>query len=118
TDEEKIVSANGIYAVYADVLSHAPGTTGSSHPPFTIIMDETKEDHSRLKGMMSIGFRPTVDGKKRVIEVNIFDFDKDIYGQTLRVYMKKYLRPEVKFNDLDELVKQIDQDKIESLKIL
>jgi riboflavin kinase/FMN adenylyltransferase len=74
--------------------------------------------HSLLKGMMSIGFRPTVDGKKKVIEVNIFYFDKEIYGKIIRVYVKKYLRPEIKFNDLDELVKQIDQDKIESLKIL
>jgi riboflavin kinase/FMN adenylyltransferase len=68
--------------------------------------------------MMSIGFRPTVDGKKRVIEVNIFDFNEDIYGQTLRVYVKKYLRQEIKFDSLDALVKQIDQDKIESLKWL
>ena len=44
--------------------------------------------------------------------------DKDIYDKIIRIYTKKYLRPEVKFNDLDELVKQIDQDKIESLKIL
>ncbi len=68
--------------------------------------------------MMSIGFRPTVDGKKRVIEVNIFDFNKEIYDQELRVYVKKYLREEVKFDSLDELVKQIDQDKVESLKVL
>jgi riboflavin kinase/FMN adenylyltransferase len=68
--------------------------------------------------MMSIGFRPTVDGKKRVIEVNLFDFDKEIYDQTLKVYVKKYLREEVKFNSLEDLVKQIDKDKEESLKIL
>ena len=68
--------------------------------------------------MMSIGFRPTVDGKKRVIEVNVFDFDKDIYGKTIRVYVKKFLRAEVKFNNLEELVRQIDQDKVESLKWL
>ena len=68
--------------------------------------------------MMSIGFRPTVDGKKRVIEVNIFDFDEEIYEQTLKVYVKKYLREEIKFNSLEDLVKQIDQDKIESLKVL
>jgi riboflavin kinase/FMN adenylyltransferase len=53
-----------------------------------------------------------------VIEVNIFNFNEDIYGQLLRVYVKKYLREEIKFNSLDELVKQIDQDKIESLKVL
>jgi riboflavin kinase/FMN adenylyltransferase len=68
--------------------------------------------------MMSIGFRPTVDGKKRVIEVNLFDFDRDIYKQELRVYVKKYLREEVRFNNLDDLVKQIDQDKIDSLAVL
>jgi riboflavin kinase/FMN adenylyltransferase len=96
TDEEKIVPGNGIYAVYAQVL------TGDS----------------RLKGMMSIGFRPTVDGKKRVIEVNLFDFNKDIYDQVLRVYVKKYLREEIKFDGLEALVKQIDQDKLDSLAIL
>jgi riboflavin kinase/FMN adenylyltransferase len=73
---------------------------------------------ARYKGMMSIGFRPTVDGKKRVIEVNLFDFNEQIYGQELRVYVKKYLRAEVKFESLEKLVKQIDQDKIDSLKIL
>ena len=68
--------------------------------------------------MMSIGFRPTVDGKKRVIEVNLFDFDREIYDQTLRVFVVKYLRDEIKFDGLDALVKQIDQDKVESLKVL
>jgi riboflavin kinase/FMN adenylyltransferase len=96
-NEEKIVPGNGIYAVYAE-LNNQPAT--------------------RLKGMMSIGFRPTVDGKKRVIEVNLFDFNEDIYGQKLRVYVKKYLRAEVKFDSLDALVKQIDQDKVDSLQVL
>ncbi|MEP7372818.1 MAG: bifunctional riboflavin kinase/FAD synthetase [Chitinophagaceae bacterium] len=95
-DEEKIIPGNGIYAVYAS-------PHGFNH---------------RLKGMMSIGFRPTVDGKKRVVEVNLFDFNEEIYDQPLKVYVKKYLREEIKFNSLDELVKQIDQDKVESLKIL
>jgi riboflavin kinase / FMN adenylyltransferase len=105
-DEEKIIPSNGIYAVYAE-LAVTPTESLTAHAT-----------DSRLKGMMSIGFRPTVDGKKRVIEVNIFDFNRDIYGQSLRVYVKKYLRQEIKFNSLDELVKQIDNDKIESLKVL
>jgi riboflavin kinase/FMN adenylyltransferase len=95
-DEEKIIPGNGIYAVYA----------------------QPEGFNQRLKAMMSIGFRPTVDGKKRVIEVNIFDFDKEIYDQTLKVYVKKYLREEIKFDGLEALVKQIDNDKIESLKSL
>lgn len=96
TNEEKIVPGNGIYAVYAQPEGHS----------------------DILKGMMSIGFRPTVNGKKRVVEVNIFDFDKEIYDQHLKVFVKKYLREEIKFNGLEELVKQIDQDKIDSLTYL
>jgi len=100
-EEDKIIPANGIYAVYAETEdSSAPG------------------GRTRHKGMMSIGFRPTVDGKKRVIEVNLFDFDREIYDQTLRVFVVKYLRDEIKFDGLDALVKQIDQDKVESLKVL
>jgi riboflavin kinase / FMN adenylyltransferase len=94
TDDEKIVLGNGIYAVYTDV------------------------EGVQYKGMMSIGFRPTVDGKKRVVEVNIFDFNKEIYGAVIRVHVKKHLRSEAKFDSLEALVKQIDQDKIESLKCL
>lgn len=96
-DEEKIIPGNGIYAVYAE-------------------LDNGEKE--RFKGMMSIGFRPTVDGKKRVIEVNIFDFNQEIYSRPLRVYVKKYLREEVKFESLEKLVRQIDQDKVESLKVL
>lgn len=96
-DPEKIIPGDGIYAVYVKIKD---------------------DDDKQYKGMMSIGFRPTVDGKKRVIEVNVFDFNKDIYGKTMRVYVKKFLRAEVKFNTLEELVKQIDQDKVDSLKVL
>ena len=113
-DEEKIIPGNGIYAVYAELASGgwqvANGNVKPRFPPAT--------PRSRYKGMMSIGFRPTVDGKKRVVEVNIFDFDEEIYGQTLKVFVKKYLRHEIKFESLEALVLQIDQDKIESLSVL
>lgn len=110
-DEEKIIPGNGIYAVYVEVRGQKSEVREDSNSHLTF-------HTSQMKGMMSIGFRPTVDGKSKVIEVNIFDFNKEIYGQQLRVYVKKYLREEIKFDSLDELVKQIDQDKIESLKVL
>lgn len=94
TDDEKIVLGDGIYAVYAEL------------------------DSERFKGMMSIGFRPTVNGRHRVTEVNLFDFNKQIYGKKLRVYVKKYLRCEEKYDDLDALKDQLAKDKIESLKNL
>ena len=68
--------------------------------------------------MMNIGVRPTVDGTKRTIEVNIFDFNEDIYGATLRVHVKKYLRGEQKFNGLDELKDQLAKDKENALEVL
>jgi len=114
-NEEKIIPGNGIYAVYASVIN-SQSVVGSRQS--TVGNQELRTNDQLLKGMMSIGFRPTVDGKKRVIEVNLFDFDKEIYDQTLKVYVKKYLREEVKFNSLEDLVKQIDKDKEESLKIL
>lgn len=108
-DEEKIIPSNGIYAVYARLKNQNGGYA---------IQTAGISDTRRMKGMMSIGFRPTVDGTRRVVEVNLFDFNEEIYGRTLRVYVKKYLREEVKFDGLDALVAQIDLDKIESLKVL
>ncbi len=122
TDEEKIHLGDGIYAAYVEFRVSGFGFRVGVN----ILGKDSSGNNSKLrtqnselyKGMMSIGFRPTVDAKKRVVEVNIFDFDKEIYGETIRIYVKKYLRAEIKFNNLDELVKQIGQDKIESLKAL
>lgn len=91
---EKLIPGNGVYAVIALV------------------------EQSTYKAMMNIGVRPTVDGKKRMIEVNLFDFNHDIYGKTLRVYVKKYLRGEVKFNGLEELKNQLGIDKESALRVL
>jgi riboflavin kinase/FMN adenylyltransferase len=66
-------------------------------------------------GMLNIGVRPTVDGTSRTIEANIFDFDKEIYGEDLRVELLHYLRPEQKFNGLDALIEQINIDKENTL---
>jgi len=115
-NEEKIIPGNGIYAVYAEIASGKWQVVSGELE--SRLYSPNPTHNSLLKGMMSIGFRPTVDGKKRVVEVNLFDFNEEIYGQTLKVCVKKYLREEVKFNSLDDLVKQIDKDKEESLKIL
>ena len=70
-----------------------------------------------LDGMMNIGVRPTVDGHKKVIEVNIFEFDEDIYEQTITVMVYDYIRGEVKFNGLDALKEQLNKD-VYSAKII
>jgi riboflavin kinase/FMN adenylyltransferase len=113
-DKEKLIPGNGIYAVQAQLVNGQWSMINEKeikNSPFTI-------HHSRLNGMMSIGVRPTIGISDRTIEVNIFDFDEDIYGKTLRVYVKQYLRPEVKFNNLEELKEQLAKDKVDSLNIL
>jgi len=75
-------------------------------------------DHKIYGGMMNIGVRPTVDGQKKVIEVNIFDFDKDIYEQNLTVLVFDYIRGEVKFNGLEALKEQLNKDRIAAAAIL
>ena len=113
-DDEKIIPANGVYAVYLSIINSERSIKQSNnketHSPFTI--------HHSLKGMMNIGIRPTVDGTKQVVEVNIFDFNEDIYGKTLRVFVKKHLRKEQKFAGLDALKEQLVEDETGARKIL
>ncbi|MFY7909611.1 MAG: bifunctional riboflavin kinase/FAD synthetase [Emticicia sp.] len=90
----KLIPANGVYAV------------------------RTFFRNQWHNGMMNIGTRPTVDGVGRTQEVNIFDFDDDIYGETVTVEIVDYIRPEQKFNGLDELKAQILADKAKSKEIL
>ncbi len=61
-------------------------------------------------GIANIGVRPTVDGKEPLLEVHIFDFDEDIYGELLKVTFLKKIRDEMKFKNLDKLKTQIEQD--------
>lgn len=98
-DTHKLIPANAVYAVEVDLQ----------------LMDGMPQ---HLKGMMNIGIRPTVNGTHRVIEVNIFDFDKMIYGEELTIRIKKRLRGEQKFEGLPQLKAQLAKDKEEAKKIL
>jgi riboflavin kinase/FMN adenylyltransferase len=73
----------------------------------------------RYKGMMSVGLNPTTDTDNKLkIEVNIFNFDKDIYGKEITVEFCKRLRNEEKFESLEELKKQLAIDKENALSVL
>lgn len=72
----------------------------------------------RYKGMAYIGSRPTVNGLTHNIEVNIFDFDKEIYNQPIKMEFHHYVRGDVKFASLDELKVQLAQDKIDVTALL
>lgn len=93
-NEEKLVPGDGIYAVKVQI------------------------EQQQYGGMLYIGSRPVVNGKRRVIEVNIFDFAEDIYDKKIRIQLHQYIRGDIHFTGLDALKEQLADDKIQSLKAL
>lgn len=112
SNAEKLIPGDGVYAVEVEIVGEGEGAGGAVTAGVNAIAGvRGLWDGPRWKGMMNIGMRPTVDGRVRTIEVNIFDFDEDIYGRELRVFVKNYLRGEEKFNGLDALKTQLALDK-------
>lgn len=97
-DSDKLIPASGVYAVH--VLLQKGG------------------QKREYKGMMNIGYRPTVNGKERRIEVHIFKFDEDIYNEILVVSLVAHTRKELKFAGLEALKTQLHKDKEEITLLL
>jgi riboflavin kinase/FMN adenylyltransferase len=95
TEKEKLIPADGVYAVCM-----------------------TLPDGSRHSGMMNIGYRPTVSGVDRTIEVHLLDFSGDLYGKKVRVDCHYHLRGEQRFPSLDALKQQLEKDKADTRKAL
>lgn len=70
------------------------------------------------RGMLNIGFKPTIENSSRTIEVNIFNFDQQIYGEDITIEFVRSLRKEMKFDSLEGLKKQLILDKEEAINIL
>ena len=92
--ERKVVPAIGVYAAYA----RAQGQI--------------------LPAAVNVGVRPTFGGGELLIEAHLIDFDADIYGQDVTVEFVEYLRPELKFDAVDELVTTIDNDVAKTRTVL
>jgi riboflavin kinase/FMN adenylyltransferase len=91
----KIIPANGTYAVKVKVRGRV------------------------FKGMLNIGFRPTLPGEKnRTIEANLFEFTDDIYDESVEVLFFGLIRQEIKFADLDQLAEQLVLDRTKALEVL
>lgn len=79
----------------------------------------TKVSGVWYESMSSIGHNPTLNCRLDIsVESNIFDFDKDIYGQTIELKFIKRIRDEEKFDSMEALITQIESDKVETIKIL
>ena len=96
TDRNIIIPSNGVYAVTVNL-----------------------NDGDIKKGMLNIGIRPTFDnGKNRSVEVNIFDFSENIYGKQIEIMFYDRIRNERKMQSLEELEKQLENDRITAKEIL
>jgi riboflavin kinase/FMN adenylyltransferase len=82
------------------------------YPPNGVYAVEVRRGDRVQPGVANIGVRPTVKhaGGERLLEVHLFDFQEEIYGEDLEVTFRKFLRPEQKFAGLEELKRQIGQD--------
>jgi len=81
-------------------------------PPNGVYVAEARIDGELHRGVINLGIRPTVSAGKseRVLEIHLFDFNRDIYDRDVEVRFLKFLRPEKKFENLDALVQQIRRD--------
>ncbi len=94
-DQHKLIPPHGIYAAY-------------------VIHEE-----ERFEGMLYIGNRPSLKNfHNRTIEVNIFDFEQDIYGAEISIQLVEKIRDDASFDSMEELSKQLKDDKQKSLQIL
>jgi riboflavin kinase / FMN adenylyltransferase len=81
-------------------------------PPNGVYVTEARMGGAVHRGVANLGFRPTVAGEKseRLLELHLFDFDREIYGEEMEVRFLRYLRPEQKFADVEALKAQIARD--------
>jgi riboflavin kinase/FMN adenylyltransferase len=86
-EDYKLVPQNGVYVVQAEI------------------------DSKSIYGMMNIGFNPTVQGKQKTIEAHFFDFETDIYNRKIQVAILQRIRSEKKFESIELLTKQLDEDR-------
>ena len=80
-------------------------------PKTGVYVVKSEIDNETIYGMMNIGNRPTLDGKQQTIEVHFFDFNKDLYHQSLTVELIYFLRDEHKFDSIDSLIHQLKIDE-------
>ena len=75
-----------------------------------------KESLKYIKGIANLGYRPTFNGKKILLEVHLFNFSGNLYNKYLRVEFLKFIRAEKKFKNVDQLKKQIKIDLVTAKK--
>ena len=114
----KLIPSDGIYAVTVEMdlkVESQKSKVESENSGVNETLSTLNPQPSTFRGMAYIGQRPTINGMTRNIEVNIFDFDKEIYGQNIKMNFLAFLRHDVKFTGLEALKVQLQQDKEDTL---
>lgn len=98
----------------ANIKTHAPYV----YPETGVYAVEMETERGLFQGVCNVGYRPTFyeQEKKPLIEVHLFDFEGDLYGETVKVYWFKKMRNEQKFDGIEALKTQIEQDKQAALQ--
>ena len=73
-------------------------------------------EKNKFYGMMNIGYNPTFGSNEKTIEVNIFDFSRDLYDKNIRIEFLKFIRDEIKFDNAEELQNQLIEDRENCIK--
>ncbi len=94
-DEHKVIPADGVYPVTTTLL----------------------QSGKTVNGMCNIGMRPTVRGKDKTIEVHLFDFSEDIYGEQIKISFENRIREEKKFDSVEQLKDQLKKDEAQCRSI-
>jgi len=108
----KLIPASGVYAVWAEIINQTTPGRRLLHE------DAIAYSGGELPAMMNIGTRPTFDGRNRTLEVNIFDFDGDLYGQTVIITFVARLREERKFESPEALIRQLKDDRERVIRVI
>lgn len=87
-------------------------------PKFGVYATAATVDGKLYRAVTNIGTRPTVNGEGVTVEAHLLDFEGDLYGKSVTLSFYQFLRPEEKFNSLDELKAEIEKNALQSRKIL
>ncbi|MBO4564520.1 MAG: riboflavin biosynthesis protein RibF [Bacteroidaceae bacterium] len=104
---DKLIPCDGVYAVRVEVRGERLEVRG-----------EKLEVRGEIEGMLNIGWRPTFNGNKRTIEVNLFDFEGNIYSEHITIHFVDFLRPEQRFASPEALTQQLAIDEQKAREIL
>lgn len=111
----KLIPSDGIYAVTLEI-SEPKNKNQELYNPYQPTSSTSLEAKAKVyKGMAYIGHRPTINGMSQNIEVNIFDFEDDIYHQNIKMNFLHFIRHDVKFEGLAKLIEQLGKDKLATL---